>query len=94
MDAVVGMFIMLGIAMLLGIVILIGEHIVYRRFLPYFRSQPKGTLWRSPNLMFFSQVSNNKKKYPDRVNRFNEPEKKKNDTDNHKKCTQPSFLND
>lgn len=55
-DAVFGMLIMLGIAMLLGIVILIGEHIVYRRFLPYMRSQPKGTLWRSPNLMFFSQV--------------------------------------
>ena len=55
-EAVAGMFIMLGVGMAVGMLILVLELIVYKYALPYFRSQPKGTLWRSPNLMFFSQV--------------------------------------
>jgi hypothetical protein len=55
-DAVVGMLIMLGAAIGLGIVILFLEHLIFRRALPFWRAQPKGTLWRSPNIMFFSQV--------------------------------------
>lgn len=57
MDAVVGMLIMLGVAFALGIVILILELVIFKHALPFWRKQPKGTLWRSPNLMFFSQVS-------------------------------------
>ncbi|CAG7818519.1 unnamed protein product [Allacma fusca] len=54
-DAVAGMFIMLGVGMGVGLLILVLELIVYKYALPYFRKQPRGTLWRSPNLMFFSQ---------------------------------------
>jgi len=55
-DAVAGMIIMLGFAIGIGVAILFCEHAVYKHALPYFRKQPRGTIWRSPNLMFFSQV--------------------------------------
>lgn len=55
-DAVAGCVIMLGVAMGLGILILFVEHLIFKHALPFWRAQPKGTLWRSPNLMFFSQV--------------------------------------
>ncbi|XP_035710372.1 uncharacterized protein LOC118436410 isoform X2 [Folsomia candida] len=54
-DAVAGCVIMLGVAMGLGILILFVEHLIFKHALPFWRAQPKGTLWRSPNLMFFSQ---------------------------------------
>jgi len=43
--------------MVLGCLILIFEHLFYRYTLPILRHQPKGTIWRSRNIMFFSQVS-------------------------------------
>jgi ionotropic glutamate receptor NMDA 3A len=50
------MIIMLGVGTLVGLLILLLELIVYKYFLPCLRRQPKGTIWRSPNIMFFSQV--------------------------------------
>lgn len=56
-SAVAGVFILLGFGILAGCLILILEHLVYKYALPNLRQQPKGTIWRSPNMMFFSQVS-------------------------------------
>ncbi|XP_044743459.1 uncharacterized protein LOC123305723 isoform X2 [Chrysoperla carnea] len=53
--AVAGVFISLGVGMLVGCVILIVEHLFYRYTLPILRHKPKGTIWRSRNIMFFSQ---------------------------------------
>ncbi|XP_065352819.1 glutamate receptor ionotropic, NMDA 3A-like isoform X2 [Cloeon dipterum] len=54
-TAVAGVFLLLGLGMLVGLLILIVEHVFYRNFLPSLRSKPKGTVWRSRNVMFFSQ---------------------------------------
>lgn len=56
--AVAGVFILLGVGMILGLLILFLEHLFYKYTLPVLRHQPKGTIWRSRNIMFFSQVSN------------------------------------
>ncbi|XP_049807005.1 glutamate receptor ionotropic, NMDA 3A-like [Schistocerca nitens] len=53
--AVAGVFILLGVGMALGLVILLVEHLFYRYTLPILRHKPKGTIWRSRNIMFFSQ---------------------------------------
>ncbi|XP_028038586.1 uncharacterized protein LOC114249279 [Bombyx mandarina] len=53
--AVAGVFILLGVGMIVGIIILIFEHLFYKYTLPILRHQPKGTIWRSRNIMFFSQ---------------------------------------
>lgn len=43
--------------MIVGCLILILEHLFYKYTLPILRHQPKGTIWRSRNIMFFSQVN-------------------------------------
>ncbi|KAK6640098.1 hypothetical protein RUM43_008375 [Polyplax serrata] len=53
--AVAGVFLLLGLGMVVGVLILIMEHLFYRYTLPVLRHQPKGTIWRSRNIMFFSQ---------------------------------------
>ncbi|XP_068081518.1 uncharacterized protein [Anabrus simplex] len=53
--AVAGVFILLGVGMALGCLILLVEHLFYRYTLPILRHKPKGTIWRSRNIMFFSQ---------------------------------------
>ncbi|KAF4518069.1 hypothetical protein B566_EDAN009612 [Ephemera danica] len=53
--AVAGVFLLLGLGFLVGLLILLVEHVFYRRCLPGLRSKPKGTVWRSRNVMFFSQ---------------------------------------
>lgn len=55
--AVAGVFIMLLVGLLAGSLILIGEHLVFRYALPGLRERPRQCFWKSPNLMFFSQVS-------------------------------------
>lgn len=54
--AVAGVFILLGLGMAVGILILVVEHLFYRYTLPILRHKPKGTIWKSRNIMFFSQV--------------------------------------
>lgn len=54
--AVAGVFILLLVGMIVGCLILILEHLFYKYTLPVLRHQPKGTIWRSRNIMFFSQV--------------------------------------
>ncbi|XP_052126935.1 glutamate receptor ionotropic, NMDA 3A-like [Frankliniella occidentalis] len=53
--AVAGVFILLGLGMAVGILILVVEHLFYRYTLPLLRHKPKGTIWKSRNIMFFSQ---------------------------------------
>ncbi|XP_034824305.2 uncharacterized protein [Maniola hyperantus] len=53
--AVAGVFILLGVGMIVGCLILVLEHLFYKYTLPVLRHQPKGTIWRSRNIMFFSQ---------------------------------------
>ncbi|CAG2067714.1 unnamed protein product, partial [Timema podura] len=54
--SVAGVFLLLGLGMVLGCLILLFEHLFYRYTLPILRHQPKGTIWRSRNIMFFSQI--------------------------------------
>lgn len=54
--AVAGVYLMLGLGMILGVLILIFEHLFFKYYLPILRHQPKGSVWRSRNIMFFSQV--------------------------------------
>lgn len=56
-TAVTGVFILLGVGMALGLLILFVEHLFFRYTLPILRDKPKGSVWRSRNIMFFSQVS-------------------------------------
>lgn len=53
--AVAGVFLLLGLGMVMGVVILILEHWFYKYTLPSLRLKPKGTIWKSRNIMFFSQ---------------------------------------
>ncbi|XP_056634899.1 uncharacterized protein LOC130443981 [Diorhabda sublineata] len=53
--AVTGVFILLGVGMALGLLILLVEHLFFRYTLPILRDKPKGSIWRSRNIMFFSQ---------------------------------------
>nr|XP_018917923.1 PREDICTED: uncharacterized protein LOC109044571 isoform X2 [Bemisia tabaci] len=53
--AVAGVFLLLGLGMAVGCVILFIEHLFYKHTLPILRQKPKGTIWRSRNIMFFSQ---------------------------------------
>uniref|UniRef100_A0A6P7F4M4 Glutamate receptor ionotropic, NMDA 3A-like n=1 Tax=Diabrotica virgifera virgifera TaxID=50390 RepID=A0A6P7F4M4_DIAVI len=55
--AVTGVFILLGVGIALGLLILLVEHLFFRYTLPLLRDKPKGSIWRSRNIMFFSQVS-------------------------------------
>ncbi|KFB43279.1 AGAP005527-PA-like protein [Anopheles sinensis] len=54
-TAVAGVFLLLGVGMVLGVLILIIEHVFYKYTLPILRHQPKDTIWKSRNIMFFSQ---------------------------------------
>ncbi|KAF8766864.1 Glutamate receptor ionotropic like protein [Argiope bruennichi] len=54
-EAVAGVFIMLLVGVGVGVLILILEHVIFRYALPILRKKPKECIWRSPNLMFFSQ---------------------------------------
>lgn len=56
-TAVTGVFILLGVGIVLGLLILLVEHMFFRYTLPILRDKPKGSVWRSRNIMFFSQVS-------------------------------------
>jgi hypothetical protein len=58
--AVAGVFMMLCFGMIVGTVILLTEHFVFKYILPSLRMKPKDCFWKSPNLMFFSQVSYHK----------------------------------
>ncbi|XP_017780096.1 PREDICTED: uncharacterized protein LOC108565254 [Nicrophorus vespilloides] len=53
--AVTGVFILLGFGMIMGLLILLVEHLFFRYTLPILREKPKGSIWRSRNIMFFSQ---------------------------------------
>ncbi|XP_037926578.1 uncharacterized protein LOC119661346 isoform X2 [Hermetia illucens] len=53
--AVAGVFLLLGLGIVLGLLILIFEHLFYKYTLPILRHKPKGTVWKSRNIMFFSQ---------------------------------------
>jgi hypothetical protein len=48
---------MLCFGMIVGTVILLTEHFVFKYILPSLRMKSKDCFWKSPNLMFFSQVS-------------------------------------
>ncbi|KAJ8887915.1 hypothetical protein PR048_007399 [Dryococelus australis] len=48
-------FLLLGLGVVMGCLILLFEHLFYRYTLPILRHKPKGTIWRSRNIMFFSQ---------------------------------------
>ncbi|XP_076335681.1 glutamate receptor ionotropic, NMDA 3A-like [Tachypleus tridentatus] len=53
--AVAGVFIMLLVGILVGVSILVLEHLMFRYALPTLRERPRDTVWKSPNVMFFSQ---------------------------------------
>ena len=53
--SVAGVFCLLGLGMTMGVIILVGEHIFYKYSLPKLRQCPKNSIWRSRNVMFFSQ---------------------------------------
>ncbi|XP_015601483.1 uncharacterized protein LOC107270719 isoform X2 [Cephus cinctus] len=53
--SVAGVFCLLGMGVMLGAIILAGEHLFYRYTLPRLRHRPKSSVWRSRNVMFFSQ---------------------------------------
>ncbi|XP_049823043.1 uncharacterized protein LOC109597115 isoform X3 [Aethina tumida] len=53
--AVTGVFILLGVGIGLGLIILLIEHLFFKYTLPALRDKPKGSIWRSRNIMFFSQ---------------------------------------
>nr|XP_023021310.1 uncharacterized protein LOC111509744 isoform X1 [Leptinotarsa decemlineata] len=50
-----GVFILLGVGILLSVSILLLEHLFFRYTLPILREKPKDSVWRSRNIMFFSQ---------------------------------------
>lgn len=58
--SVAGVFIMLGCGLLAAVLLLFLEHLVFRYFLPKLRLSSKRSAWKSPNLMFFSQVRRNR----------------------------------
>lgn len=47
---------MLGLGVLIGCLILLSEHLFYKYTLPSLRKKPKSSIWKSRNVMFFSQV--------------------------------------
>ncbi|XP_063361139.1 uncharacterized protein LOC134650177 isoform X1 [Cydia amplana] len=53
--AVAGVFLLLLVGMIVGFLILIVEHLFYKYTLPVLRHQPKDGVWKSRNVMFFSQ---------------------------------------
>nr|QNL15098.1 ionotropic receptor 1 [Aulacocentrum confusum] len=53
--SVAGVFCLLGMGVVLGAIILAGEHLFYKYTLPRLRHRPKTSIWRSRNVMFFSQ---------------------------------------
>ena len=53
--SVAGVFCLLGLGMVVGILILTGEHLFYKYTLPGLRHRPQSSVWRSRNVMFFSQ---------------------------------------
>lgn len=53
--SVAGVFCLLGMGVVLGSIILAGEHLFYKYTLPRLRHRPEDSIWRSRNVMFFSQ---------------------------------------
>lgn len=53
--SVAGVFCLLGMGVIMGTLILAGEHLFYKYTLPHLRHKPKTSIWRSRNVMFFSQ---------------------------------------
>ena len=51
-----GVFLMLAFGICVGILILFAEHFVFKYCLPGLRRKGKDSYWKTPNLMFFSQV--------------------------------------
>lgn len=63
-SAVAGVFVALLGGIGTGVVILTLEHVVFKYALPKLRKKTKG-FWKSPNLMFFSQVTQKLKYFID-----------------------------
>ncbi|ERL89530.1 hypothetical protein D910_06896 [Dendroctonus ponderosae] len=55
LSAVAGVFILLGMGIVIGLVTLLVEHLFFKYVLPILRDKPKESMWRSRNIMFFSQ---------------------------------------
>ncbi|XP_043285418.1 uncharacterized protein [Venturia canescens] len=53
--SVAGVFCLLGTGLIVGTLILVGELLFYKYTLPRLRHRPKTSIWRSRNVMFFSQ---------------------------------------
>ena len=53
--SVAGVFCLLGTGVVVGTLILIGEILFYKYTLPRLRHRPNTSIWRSRNVMFFSQ---------------------------------------
>ncbi|XP_076397080.1 uncharacterized protein LOC100880472 isoform X2 [Megachile rotundata] len=53
--SVAGVFCLLGMGVVLSTIILAGEHLFYKYTLPRLRHRPEDSIWRSRNVMFFSQ---------------------------------------
>ncbi|XP_066145804.1 uncharacterized protein [Euwallacea fornicatus] len=53
--AVTGVFILLGMGIVIGLITLLVEHLFFKYILPILRDKPKESMWRSRNIMFFSQ---------------------------------------
>ncbi|XP_047343769.1 uncharacterized protein LOC124946711 isoform X1 [Vespa velutina] len=53
--SVAGVFCLLGMGVVLGAIILAGEHLFYKYTLPRLRHRSEDSIWRSRNVMFFSQ---------------------------------------
>ncbi|KAL1498139.1 hypothetical protein ABEB36_008987 [Hypothenemus hampei] len=53
--AVTGVFILLGMGIVIGLITLLVEHLFFKYILPILREKPKESMWRSRNIMFFSQ---------------------------------------
>ncbi|XP_074109822.1 uncharacterized protein LOC141534389 isoform X1 [Cotesia typhae] len=53
--SVAGVFCLLGLGIAVGGIILVGEYLFFKYTLPSLRHRPKTSIWRSRNVMFFSQ---------------------------------------
>ncbi|GFU58509.1 transposable element Tcb2 transposase [Trichonephila clavipes] len=56
LRSVAGVFLMLLLGGAVGVLILFIEHAVFKHALPELRKKPQECFWKSPNVMFFSQL--------------------------------------
>ena len=57
-DQHAGLYLLLLVGLFVCILLMLLEHATFKYLVPYWRRKPTESFWKSPSMMFWSQVRN------------------------------------